>query len=355
MLKKLLVCVALLGATFTFATEGVSEMAVSLFGKEEGKTKIEKGAVFVDGLFIPAPYTVSQEGNVILVNGIVASRFKVESKMAAKNASDAAAAAGDEGKDGSDAVSDEEGASIGSEEEPTFTDDGSGAKKGKGASAIEAKLAKKGGGSIESRLAEKKRKAEMAKKSSSGTFNSSALGDDPTALFEEADYTYTPPKRPDPKPVPYIRPGASKSMSERLADAKAREAEAAKAAEAEEEVEEIAVENFDDLSEEEIQEYTAQFKKRREVIEKFLNSDGLVLMASNTSATKLVKGATMRQFIPSLPNLCKGSSAAKLVQRWKKEIPAAHLKKIYNNRSENLNALKPLDARIRKDAKANRK
>ncbi len=334
MMKKMLLSIALMGATVAFATEGVSEMAVQLFGKEEAKATVEKGAVFIDGLFIKAPYKVSREGNVILVNGQIASRFKVESKMAEKNAADAAAAAQDEGSDGSDAVSEEDGASIGDEPAPT-----------KKASTIEKKLAKKGGGSIESRLSEKKRKAELAKKSSAGSFNSEATSSDPEALFEEADYTYTPPKRPDPDPVPYIRPGMKKSASEQFAAAKAREAAAAApAADAEEE---IATENFDDLSEDEIKEFTEQFAKRREVIEKHLGNDALVLLSSNTSAAKVLKPSEAKAFVVSLPGLCKGSSSAKLVKQWQKKVPAAYLKRIFHNRDANLGAMKEITTRMK--------
>ncbi len=339
-MKRVLLAIALMGATVVFATEGVSDMAVQLFGKEDAKSKVDKGGVFIDGLFVKAPYTVTREGNVILVNGIVASRFKVESAMAEKNAADAAAASKDEGSDGSDAVSEEDGASIGSED----------AAPVKKASTIEAKLAKKGGGSIDSRLAEKKRKAELAKKSAVGSFNSEATSSDPTALFEEADYTYTPPKRPDPDPVPYIRPGAKKSATQQMAEAKVRETAVAQTTASADE-DEIATENFDNLSESEIQEMTERFAKRREVIEHHLGNDAMVLLSSNTSAAKVIKPAVARSFVVSLPALCKASSSAKLVQRWQKEMPAAYLKRIYHNRDANLTAIKDLEARIKRETK----
>ena len=124
----LLMCVAMLGAgVAAAATEGVSEMAIQLFGQERAEKRVATGAVFIDGLYVKGPYSISREGNVILVNGRIASRFKVESESARqaaeKAAADAAAAKEDPAAmGGDDVVSDEDGASVGSDPTPTLDD-----------------------------------------------------------------------------------------------------------------------------------------------------------------------------------------------------------------------------------------
>ncbi len=341
MLKKMCLSVLLMCAALAFANDGPSEMAVQLFGKQEASGPIAKGAVFIDGLFVKAPYRVSQEGNCILINGQVASRFKVEA-AASKPAEPAPA---DEGADGSDAVSEEDGASIAD------------MPKQKGASELEKRLAKRNakGGSIEERLNARKRKTANQAKAASGSFNSEALSSDPTALFEEADYTYTPPKRPDPKPVPYIRPGASKSTAERLADAKAREAAQQErqkgSAAAEEESTELATEDFDGLTETEIADYTEQFRKRQKLLEACLEKDGLLLLSSNTSAAKVENKKTMQRFVVALSKPSAKQTEAKFVAQWKKDLPAAYLKRVYANRKANAKALAALVKRLRAEAK----
>ncbi len=342
MLKKICLGLALCCAMSAFAAEGVSEMAVQLFGKQAATKKVETGAVFIDGLFVKAPYEVSYEGNCILINGQVASRFKVTSAASEKAAADAAAASGDEGSDGTGAVSEEDGASIADEPAP----------KRKGASELDKRLAKRGGG-IEARLAAKNKK--KGAKGGAAAFNTEAASVDPTALFEEADYTYTPPKRPDPAPVPYIRPAASKSTAERLADAKAREeaqknrgkqADVAESAE-----DELSTEDFDGLTEAEIKDYTEQFAKRRATLEKYLANDYLVLLSSNTSATKAEKKATMQRFVLAICKLNSKSTEAKFVAQWKKDFPAGYLRRIYANRKMNIKALSALEKRIKAAAK----
>ncbi len=345
MLRKMCLGLAMCCAMVAFGTEGVSEMAVQLFGKQAASKKVEKGAVFIDGLFIPGPYEVSREGNCILINGQVASRFKVTSAASEKAAADAAAAAASEGSDGSDVVSDEDGASIADTPAPTR----------KGASELDKRLARRGGG-IEARLAADRKKRAGAT-SGAAAFNSEAASTDPTALFEEADYTYTPPKRPDPKPVPYIRPAAAKSTAERLAEAKAREQaqqnrgkQTAAAEEADDE--ELSVEEFDGLTEAELADYTEQFEKRRVTLEGYLENDYIILLSSNVSTTKAQKRATMRKFILALAKLNAKMTAAKFVAQWKKDFPEAYLRRIYANRAANMKAIKALEARIKRETKS---
>lgn len=365
MLKHFLLSVALSGAVCAFATEGVNEMATQLFGSEEAEKRVSDGVVFIDGCFLRGPYSVTREGNVILVNGQIASRFKVEAaaaKAAAERAASAGAADPGLGERGSEGrVSDEEGETIGSEPTPEL--DASGAASGGGTkpSAIEAKLAKqKGGGSIEERLAAKQRAKNLKAESSKGAFNQEATPADPMALFEEADYTYTPPSKPEPKAVPYVRPAAQKSMAERAAEAKQKDAaatqkamtvqEGAEEEDGEEaEGEEIAIEEFDDLTEEEIEAYTKKFAARREQIEKALNADGMVLLSSATSGLKIVKRPTMWKFIPQFEALAKEKNASKLVGKWGKVVPPAYLQKMFDQRTESLKNMKTLLLRIKRE------
>ena len=83
MLKRMLMVAALMGAGLAAAAEEVSDMAIQLFGKEESGKRVETGALFIDGLYIKGPYEVTRQGNVIFINGRVASRFKVEAKAKA--------------------------------------------------------------------------------------------------------------------------------------------------------------------------------------------------------------------------------------------------------------------------------
>lgn len=364
MLKQLLCSLALMGASAVFATEGVSEMAEQLFGKEEAGKRVSEGVVFIDGQFVRGPYSVTREGNVILVNGRIASRFKVEAAAAkaAAAAGDGHSASGSE----SDVVSEEEGEAIGSEPAPTLDD--APAAKGAAApktSAIDAKLAKqKGGGSIEERLAAKKRSKDLKAASATGSFNSEASGADPMALFEEADYTYTPPSKPEPPAVPYVRPAAQKPMAERMAEARKKDAAATQKAmtvkadepAAEEGDDEggdlIAVESFDDLTEEEIDAYTKKFTARRAEIEKTLAADGLVCLSSATSGMKSVKRTTAWRFVLQYEELCAAKDASKLQGKWGTTLPRGYLQKMYDNRTENLKNMKTLTSRIKRSDKA---
>ncbi|HIV09820.1 MAG TPA: hypothetical protein IAC79_06885, partial [Candidatus Spyradenecus faecavium] len=83
MLKRVLMVAALACAGWATAAEEVSDMAIQLFGKEETGKRVETGALFIDGLYVKGPYEVTRQGNVIFINGRVASRFKVEAKAKA--------------------------------------------------------------------------------------------------------------------------------------------------------------------------------------------------------------------------------------------------------------------------------
>lgn len=358
MLRQILLGAALTFAAGAFATEGVSEMAVRLFGKEESAKRVAEGALFVDGLYIKGPYSVTREGNVILVNGRIASRFKVESKMDAKAKADAETARQSPAADGAGAVSDDDGAAIGGDPAPTLGDAPvAGARR---VSAIEERLSQKGGGSIEARLAAKEKAKGLKAQSASGGFNQEPVGNDPLALFEEADYTYTPPSRPEPKAVPYIRPAAKKSMSQRMSDAKAKDAEiaarkgAAPAAEEEADGDVIATESFDNLTEEEIAAYTQRFSKFRALIEKSLGEDRLVLLSSANAGAKAEKRSVMRRFVASLGKLCAAPDAKRLIAQWGTTLPRGYLSKIYDNRDANAREMRTLLLRVAREVKEER-
>ena len=365
MLKRLLLIGAVLGAGWLPATEGVSEMAIQLFGKEEAPKRVATGAVFIDGLYVKGPYEVSREGNVILINGRVASRFKVEAKAAAEAAAQAAAEAAakaaaekaDAAASAEGAVSDEAGATIGSDPTPTLEDSGP-APAAKRPSAIEQRLAKRGAGGIEARLAAQRKAKNLQQQSAKGSFNTEASGGAPTALFEEADYTYTPPSRPEPKAVPYARPGARKSMTQRLADAKEADAKqeakrvaAAKQPEADDAADEIATEAFDDLTEAEIDAYTKRFAQRRAVLEKILEGDNLLLLVSTGSSAQYKNRAMMWRFVSQLDALCAAPTASKLLDAWGRTLPRAYLQRIFDNRASNSDAMRTLILRVRRQAR----
>ena len=362
MVKQLLLGLALCGAMVLSATEGVSDMAVQLFGKESATKRVDKGAVFIDGLYVKAPYSVTREGNVILINGQIASRFKVESAVAGAMATAREAAKNDPAMQGGE-ISEEAGATIGSDDTPTLetTSKGTKAPAGKKPSALEAKIAKQyaNGTGLDAKIAAQKKAKELKEASAKGSFNESSSGTGETmALFEEADYTYTPPAKPEPPAVPYVRPAAKASFAETAAKNKARAAEvAAKAAAAasgakeDEESEEIATEDFENLSEEEIAAITKKVADRRALLEKLLEADSLILLSANTSAAKTQKKAVMLRFVASLEKLCSASSADALVKQWGKTLPAGYLRKIYDNRESNAPEMKTLILRVNREQK----
>lgn len=365
MLKQLLFCSVLLGATCTFATAGVSDEAVKIFGSEEAKERIAKGAVFIDGEFIRAPYSVTREGNVILVNGKIANRFTVEAKAEEPEP---------EVEEIEESTEPEVEDDSGSDEMPTLDDsDFDTPTTAKKTSEIEKRLASKGG-SIDDRLAAKKKRLEL-KNESKGGFNTGLDENgkkissyDPEALFEESDYTYTPPSKPEPKAVPYIRPEAQLSAKERAEQAKARDAEIAARGSSDDEPDigeggdgsdeigdvEIAAaseESFEGLSEKEIALYTRRFAARRAAIENALKVNGLVLLSSTTDGVKAEKQNIMRRFMLDLPELCEASSSKPLIDKWGKMLPRAYLQLIYNNRDKNTAASKTLILRIKRETK----
>ena len=362
-LRSGLLGVALLGACALSATEGVSDMAVQLFGKEAAGKRVTTGAVFIDGLYIKGPYSVTREGNVILINGQVASRFKVASAMDGVKATAAEAAKGDPAMEGGQ-VSDEAGATIGSDPEPTLENTSRGASAGSSAkkpSALEAKLAKQypNGMGLEAKLAAQKKAKELKEASAKSGFNTSASpSTDPMALFEEADYTYTPPSKPEPKAVPYVRPAAKTSFSDKVAANKAREAElaekaaAAEKTRAEAEEEEISTENFDNLSESEIADLTKRVSDRRALLEKRLEADYLILLSSTASAAKTEKKDVMYKFVSSLEKACSAATADTLIKQWGKTLPRAYLQRIYDNRESNIPEMKALVLRAARELKA---
>lgn len=362
MLKQMLMGLTLFGAVMAQATEGVSDMAVQLFGKEAAEKRVSTGVVFIDGLYIKAPYSVTREGNVILINGQIASRFKVESAMAGAIATAKEAAKNDPAMQ-EGVVSETAGATIGSDDTPTIATPKPGKEKGaRGPTALEEKIAKQyaNGTGLEAKLAAQKRAKELKEASGKGSFNSASSGSgDAMALFEEADYTYTPPAKPEPKAVPYIRPAAKESFAERAAKNKARadelaaQAKAAAAGNQETEAaeDEIATEDFENLSEEEIADITKRASDRRAQLEKLLGADSMIFLSASTSAAKVEKKASMQRFVLSLEKLCAASSADALVKQWGKSLPAGYLRKIYDNRATNAPEMKTLLLRVNREVK----
>lgn len=370
MLKKLLLCSVLMGAATVFATAGVSDEAVKIFGSEEAKERVSKGALFIDGEFVRGPYSVTREGNVILVNGKIASRFTV--KVKADEPEPEVEETEDEAPE---ETAEEEVSTEGSDDMPTLDDsDFSTPAKTTRTSTIEKKLAGKSGG-IEAKLAAQKKKKEL-KQQSKGTFNTGRDADgskttyDPEALFEEADYTYTQPSKPEPPAVPYIRPEAQLSAKERAERAKAKDAEIAARGTARDEAEaedvaeadepevdnstEVADsgESFEGLSDADAKRYTAAFNKRRDLIERSLKMNRLVLLSAASSGMKTEKQPIMWRFMQDLPTLCDSDSATKLISKWGTTVQPGYLKLIHENRKKNEPAMKTIINRIKREAKA---
>ncbi len=316
MVKHSVMILAALGMCLSVQAQG-GGIAESVFGKTEG-TPVETGAVFVDGVLLNAPYTVTQVGNTILINGEVVNRFEVLS------AAEKRAKASGTDKDVA-------------EEAPELPEVS--AKKPATRRVLSVE---------ERKAAEKKRKEIEAKFDEKGSFNIDPVNRNPNALFEEADYTYTPPKREEPKVVPYVRPVAV-SGSERIAQQRAR-AEEMKAEREERtnpfrEVEE----SFDSLSEKEIEQYKAQFVKRRAVLENALQGDGMIVCASMNSATAVLTKPEMQKFLVGFFN-AMGKDNQKMMPSNPK-IHKAYVAKMWENRATSKPALVTILKRLKEAAK----
>lgn len=324
MIKRTALLFAAVAAAFSLvqAKEEVNPLALSLFGETEGKA-VETGAVFIDGLLIRAPYTVSQKGNVILINGTVASRFSVRHE-------------------------EPETPPKKSDEAPELKD--APAPRRPAAAQNRGIAMPKAMSPAERRALAAKEKAKRELRPT-GSFNT-----DPnpnagaTALFEEADYTYTPPKKPEPKAIPYVRP-AQISASDRIAKMKAVEAEkrakleAARAARAaEEEAASRAVESFDNLTEEEIASYREQFVKRREILETALEKDSLIFLRSGISATALYPKAEMAQFMVAFYKAIAQDDPK--LMNVNRKMKADYLSDVWANHDKSKAALAPILKRI---------
>ena len=326
MIKRMALALAALVAVFSLARaqDGVDPLAVSLFGETDG-AKVSTGVVFIDGLLIPAPYTVSQKGNVIFVNGKVASRFSVEHKEETAASDDA----------------------------PVLEDNPAPSRSSASLSSASRSVAMpKAMSPAERRAAAAREKAKREIKPTGGFNTDPNPNAGATALFEEADYTYTPPKKPEPKAIPYVRPAAV-SGSDRIAKMKAVEAEkrakleAARAAAAE--AAERAVENFDSLTEDEIAAYKEQFTKRRDVLEKALKADNLIFLSSGVSSTALYPKAEMAQFMVAFYKAISKDDPKTMAVNSK--MKAAYLNDIWANRDKSKDALAPILKRIVAEAK----
>ena len=347
MLKRMLMVAALMGAGLAAAAEEVSDMAIQLFGKEESGKRVETGALFIDGLYIKGPYEVTRQGNVIFINGRVASRFKVEAK--AKAAAEQQAAREAAAKERAEAK-----AKAAEEAKQAAEDRRTAARAQSGGASPRQRQNIRGG--LKERQAQKQRDQAIAAASGQSGFNTDPSGGDPTALFEEADYTYTPPDRPEPKAVPYVRPGAKQNLRQRIAARDERVAAAKKPQQTEAaDDEEIATESFDDLTDEEIKAYTEQFAKRRATLETLLARDSLLLLSSQSSGALYKNQTTMCRFVTQLGGLCQAGNANKLISAWGKEIPRAYLQRIYNNRTANSTEMESLVRRAKDIIEAARK
>ena len=377
MLKRLLLaCALFFGAVLTAAPQGPSAESVKLFGKSAPGTSIASGYLFIDGLFVPAPYTVAREGNVILVNGLPAARLRVEHKERARDAFDREVAKADEAAvGGDDVVSDTAGAVIpGSDDTdpPPVLKDDRRTSSSKKTSAIEERLARQ---KIERdrRSTSKKPSALMAKKhtqivdgcdcpicrklraqqsGSSDGFNREAVPQNPMALFEEADYTYTPPKMPEPGATPYTRPAAKKSLKERMAEMKgeSKKAETPTDASLKDAVADLGAdegkapvaENFDGLTEAEIAAAVKKLDGFRASVEKVLKAKGLLLLESDRFAAKPVAPSGTVKFFATLGPFFRDESDAKFVRYWGRALNPDYLKQIHAHREANAKSMQML-------------
>lgn len=343
--------------------DGASEIAKLVFGENDAsKDRIEKGALFIDGLYIRGPYTVTREGNLILVNGKTAARLRVEAEEPAADATEADAAdedAADEDAADEDAADEAVEAVVSPQRRRTREDEAAAAKE------RADEMRKRSGHKTLAEKEEERKKARAPK--AKPAFNQEVVSSNPDALFEEADYTYTPPSRAEPKPVPYIRPEAKKSLTERLKDeavaksAKAAAAEAAREADASETVaaaqpeqpsmaEITAAEDalFETLTEDKVNQYIEALNGRQKEIEVALQRDQLVFLSSSTVAWKASSKSVMQRFMLSLE---KVNNLDKFLKTWR-TLPQGYLRSIYKHRSENSKNSKTLRLRIQREQRA---
>lgn len=316
-MSLLLVCV-----TTVASAMGASDVAKSTFGNRAPGKEITKGAIFIDGLFMPAPYKLSREGNVILVNGKAAARFTIDEDEEDEEEGDTPTLQEDE-------------------DTPTRRQSARDSEEEKQNRAEELRRKNMRGGSLADKAKARERARAPKLKPEFNREASSTEGGN--GLFEEADYTYTPPSKPEPKAVPYVRPAARKSLAEIDAE---RQAKAGGAAESSAEEDEA----FKALSKEEIARYKKALDSRIEKLEDALEKEALVLLSSNRIAMKIEGRATMYKFILNFEKDAKGKTAA-FVKEWPK-LPRSYLAHIHQKRSENLKRMKSLRARVIKEVKA---
>jgi hypothetical protein len=357
-----LICVS---CSVTFAQKA-SDVATLVFGEAKASKKVEKGALFIDGAFVRAPYTVTRQGNVILVNGTVAARLKIEAAKKTPEVVEEAPEAPAEETPSTEIEAPEE---VGDELPPPRTltrEEQDAAAKEKS----DAMRKRSGYKSLKDKEEERK-KAKIAKPKPA--FNQEAAAADPEALFEEADYTYTPPSKAEPKAVPYVRPAATKSLKERMLEDDAKKA-AKKAEEMEAKAsknaskpsvattksddESAAVEDpaaiekdaIESLEDEDTKRYLAELEKRHKQIEDALQKDQMVFLSSTSWAWKTFPKAEMQKFIVALE---RPGSWDKFSKQWK-AFPQQYLRKIYDQIDENVKNTKMLRIRIQKEQRASK-
>lgn len=361
----------------------ISPAAEATFGTRESDGKaINDGAVFVDGKFLRAPYTVTRKGNGLFINGTLVKKVSIsaEDPTAKKGAAEerpasvedelgfsdfvekpdpAPVAAQDaHGQAGSEGgyVSDKEGASIGGKK-PVPSDvptlDESTAPKEKPKDVFQRR----------------KEKAEQK------VYNE-------TELFEEADYTFTPPKRPEPPAVKYIRP-ATTTLKERAEAQKAKEEEAAKKrAEAKGKGETLEVpdegvagetvadtpdagtpestESFEGLSEERIERAKKVMDATCAKYERALRAGKMLLFMVADSWDKEASVKATESFLMEVPDILKDAADAKaFVAAVNAKFPVAEypyldanvLTQIYDNIAANRSSLGLVAAKLKREQK----
>lgn len=364
----------MLGVPRVLVAETISPEAVKVFGERDGQ-RVNNGIVFVDGLYIRAPYVVSRKGNGIVINGryvamklpiaaeapkpkpvVVKPVVKKTPKKVVKKGDSIIDELGvadlldDDGdNDDSDTDQDQEVVPVEENIKPEPDDDVPTLDE-----SVLPKAPSPAGSAIERILANRKRSNY-----------------DLTALFEEADYTYAPPKKPEPKAVPYIRPTALLSTKERLAQAKAldaaRQAAATKARasgdDAQENLPSVAIdvveeENFDGLSPERIARAVKFLDDLCKHYEGRLAKNEILIFSGGASrATSLnVSNQNRVKFFVTMKDAFDGQETSEtFVKAMHAHFPYVSgdfLTKIFDQRSVNARLLRLLEARLSREERA---
>lgn len=195
--------------------------AVALFGESEG-APIRTGIVFVDGRFVRPPYKVSRRGNGIFINGQLFQKLMIAPTPPASEEPDEASAPAPapapEPKTASDAGATDEKAADDVPDLKVDVDE-------KVPDVDAAGYVPEGVDNVRAPTLSGQRSTSLTPMGGSRqAADAKKKQFDPNDLFEDADFTFSLPRRPEPKAVPYVRPAAEKSMKERAEEARAKEA-----------------------------------------------------------------------------------------------------------------------------------